>query len=127
MLPGDNCSSPLVGSAELQPLAELVLLLVDESELGHDFDPGLSAPLALLLKRLDPALVALAVLSSESVARLAKSLELLLMLFHVALEAADASDSSIEIATLANVSSRQSNGSRCQDRASPCDADPVQP
>jgi hypothetical protein len=109
------------------PIADVALRFFDGLKPLHHFGPGVLALIAGSLDSTDPRVVACAVGSSEPVARLAKSLECLSVLFHVSLDALDASDRTIEVNASSNVATRQRNGSRCQDWASPGDADPVQP
>jgi hypothetical protein len=119
--------SPLPLLTRLQTLAHAVLLLIQILQPQHYFGAAGDAGSALLFELADPRVVACAVGSSEPVARLAKSLERLSVLFHVSLDALDASDRTIDVTASSNVATRQRNGSCRQDWASPGDADPVKP
>jgi hypothetical protein len=111
----------------LQPLAESGLVVVDMLESGHNLDSGLGAALTLLFQLADAGVVACAIGSSEPVARTAKSFERFHVSFIVLLEAIDIIEKTIEIRAHTKVATRQCQGSRRQDRASPGDADPVKP
>ena len=109
------------------PIADVALRLFYRFQPLDHFGTRVLALIAGSFDSADTRVVACAIGSSESVARLAKSLECFSVLFHVPLDALDASDSTIDVNASSNVATRQRNGSCCQDRTSPCDADPVQP